>query len=57
MLHEQGRKLRCRTKRLALLGGDGFTEPPDGTPAAHLAGRYGTLAARSGHWSTPTDAR
>lgn len=44
VLHEQGRRLRCRTKRLPLLGGDGFTEPPAGTPAAHLAGRYGTLA-------------
>jgi glycerol-3-phosphate dehydrogenase len=40
-----GRKARCRTKRLKLLGADGFAAPPDGTPAAHLAGRYGTLAA------------
>ncbi|MET0909126.1 MAG: glycerol-3-phosphate dehydrogenase/oxidase [Ilumatobacteraceae bacterium] len=40
-----GRKARCRTKRLKLLGADGFTAPPDGSPAAHLAGRYGTLAA------------
>ena len=40
-----GRKARCRTKRLRLLGADGFTAPPEGTPAAHLAGRYGVLAA------------
>ena len=40
-----GRKARCHTKRLKLLGADGFTAPPDGSPAAHLAGRYGTLAA------------
>ena len=40
-----GRKARCRTKRLKLLGADGFTAPPEGSPAAHLAGRYGMLAA------------
>jgi glycerol-3-phosphate dehydrogenase len=39
-----GRKARCRTKKLKLLGADGFTAPPDGSPAAHLAGRFGTLA-------------
>ena len=38
------RKARCRTKRLRLLGAEGFVAPPEGSPAAHLAGRYGTLA-------------
>ena len=37
-------RARCRTKRLKLLGADGYTEPPAGSPAAHLGGRYGTLA-------------
>ena len=45
VLDEQGRSARCRTKELALLGAEGFTEPPAGTPAAHLAGRFGTLAS------------
>jgi glycerol-3-phosphate dehydrogenase len=40
-----GRKARCRTKRLALLGGDGFVEPAAGTTPGHLASRYGTEAA------------
>ena len=44
VLDELGRKARCRTKRLPLLGADGFREPPAGSPAAHLAGRFGTLA-------------
>jgi glycerol-3-phosphate dehydrogenase len=39
------RRARCRTKRLRLLGADGYVRPPEGTPAAHLGGRYGTLAA------------
>jgi glycerol-3-phosphate dehydrogenase len=39
-----GHDARCRTKKLVLLGGDGYREPPRGTPAAHLGGRYGTLA-------------
>src|SRR5204863_9573983 len=35
-----------RTKRLALLGAEGFVEPADGAGVAnHLAGRYGTEAA------------
>ena len=39
-----GRSARCRTKKLKLLGADGFRPQPAGTPAAHLAGRYGSLA-------------
>jgi glycerol-3-phosphate dehydrogenase len=35
---------RCRTKRLRLLGAEGYEEAPAGSPAAHLGGRYGTLA-------------
>ena len=38
-------KGRSKTKRLRLLGGDGYQQPPEGTPDAHLGGRYGTLAA------------
>ena len=39
-----GRKARCRTKRLTLLGASGFTESTPGTPEAHLGDRYGSLA-------------
>jgi glycerol-3-phosphate dehydrogenase len=39
-----GHHAKCRTKKLPLLGGDGYREPPRGTLAAHLGGRYGTLA-------------
>ena len=39
------RKGRSKTKRLRLLGGDGYQPPPEGTPDAHLGGRYGTIAA------------
>ncbi len=36
------RRGRSRTKRLRLIGADGFVEPADAaTAAAHLAGRYG----------------
>jgi glycerol-3-phosphate dehydrogenase len=36
------RRGRSRTKRLPLLGADGYVEPADGTwSAAHLASRYG----------------
>ncbi len=49
LLHGGGRlarwRRRSRTKRLTLLGGAGFTAPPPDSPQAHLAGRYGTLAA------------
>jgi glycerol-3-phosphate dehydrogenase len=38
------RRRRCRTKRLRLLGAEGYHPPPEGTPAAHLGGRYGTLS-------------
>jgi glycerol-3-phosphate dehydrogenase len=40
-----GYSARCRTRRLPLLGADGFSEPPTGTTAAHLGDRYGTQAA------------
>jgi len=33
----------CRTAKLPLLGSKGHRSHPAGTPAAHLAGRYGTL--------------
>ncbi|HET9546338.1 MAG TPA: glycerol-3-phosphate dehydrogenase C-terminal domain-containing protein, partial [Desertimonas sp.] len=39
-----GKRARCRTKKIALLGAAGFTEVPEGTPEAHLADRYGNLA-------------
>jgi glycerol-3-phosphate dehydrogenase len=44
-LEALGRKARCRTKKLKLLGAAGFSAPPDGSPEAHLAHRYGTLAS------------
>ncbi len=37
-----GRKVRCRTSRLALHGADGYRPQPAGSPAAHLAERYGS---------------
>ena len=37
-------RARCRTKRLRLLGADGYREAPAGSPAAHLADRFGSLA-------------
>ena len=40
-----GRSDKCRTRRLPLLGADGYREQEPGSPAAHLADRYGTLAA------------
>jgi glycerol-3-phosphate dehydrogenase len=40
-----GIKTRCRTRRLSLLGAQGYVEQAAGTPAAHLADRYGGLAA------------
>ncbi|MBA3287009.1 MAG: glycerol-3-phosphate dehydrogenase/oxidase, partial [Acidimicrobiia bacterium] len=39
-----GRRGKCRTKKLRLLGADGFADAPPGTRAAHLGDRYGTLA-------------
>jgi glycerol-3-phosphate dehydrogenase len=39
-----GRKARCRTKKLPLLGAEGFTEAEPGTREAHLGDRYGSLA-------------
>jgi glycerol-3-phosphate dehydrogenase len=44
LLRRLGRKARCRTKRLPLLGADGYREAAD-SRGAHLGGRYGTLAA------------
>lgn len=48
VLHRLGRTARCRTKKLPLLGADGFVEGEageTGTPEAHLADRHGSLAA------------
>ena len=40
-----GRRRKCRTKRLAIHGSAGWTEPAPGDPRVeHLAGRYGTDA-------------
>jgi glycerol-3-phosphate dehydrogenase len=44
VLKQLGRRARCRTKRLRLLGADGYEAPPAGSPDAHLAERHGTLA-------------
>jgi glycerol-3-phosphate dehydrogenase len=44
VLERLDRHERCQTKRLKLLGAEGFEEPADGTGVAHLAGRYGTGA-------------
>ncbi len=44
VLERLDRTARGRTKRLRLLGAAGYDEPPVGTPAHHLGGRYGTLA-------------
>ncbi|MEN9824036.1 MAG: hypothetical protein RLZ04_2462 [Actinomycetota bacterium] len=40
-----GRSDKCRTRRLPLLGAAGYREKEPGSAAAHLADRYGTLAA------------
>src|SRR6266487_1545578 len=43
-----GKRRRCRTKRLRLLGADGYEAPPDTNEPSrhvHLAHRYGTEAA------------
>jgi glycerol-3-phosphate dehydrogenase len=39
-----GSRARSRTRRLRLLGAEGYREAPPGTRAAHLGGRYGSLA-------------
>ena len=36
---------RSRTKRLKLIGADGYREPPPGSADIHLAGRYGAETA------------
>lgn len=40
-----GRTAKCRTRRLPLLGAEGYREQAPGSAAAHLADRYGTLSA------------
>ncbi|HZB40471.1 MAG TPA: glycerol-3-phosphate dehydrogenase C-terminal domain-containing protein, partial [Ilumatobacter sp.] len=40
-----GVRARSRTKRVALLGAEGFRRPPAGHPDAHLSRRYGSEAA------------
>jgi glycerol-3-phosphate dehydrogenase len=45
VLRRLGRRARCRTKRLRLLGADGHRTVRADDPAAHLAGRYGSEAA------------
>ena len=42
LLHTSG---RCRTRRLPLLGADGYRPDAVGSPEAHLADRYGVLAS------------
>ncbi|MGH8983722.1 MAG: FAD-dependent oxidoreductase [Acidimicrobiia bacterium] len=42
-----GKRKRCRTKRLTILGGEGFTAPAESLEPSrheHLAGRFGTEA-------------
>ena len=39
-----GMRARCRTRSLPLLGAIGHVDQPVGTPAAHLANRYGGFA-------------
>lgn len=43
VLRRLGRRARCRTRRLRLLGADGFRRPEPTDPGAHLAMRYGTM--------------
>jgi glycerol-3-phosphate dehydrogenase len=40
-----GRRARCRTRKLLLIGAEGFTESAPGTRDAHLGDRYGSMAA------------
>ena len=40
-----GMTTSCRTRRLALLGAKGHRQHAAGSPTAHLAGRYGSLAS------------
>lgn len=44
VLERLDRKARCRTKRLRLLGADGYEQAEPGTRQRHLGSRYGTLA-------------
>lgn len=41
VLDRLGRKAKCRTKKLRLLGADGYRDLAAGTPEAHLAERFG----------------
>jgi glycerol-3-phosphate dehydrogenase len=43
--HALGVRGRSRTKKLKLIGADGFKDPRPGSADAHLAGRYGTETA------------
>ena len=45
VLERLGTTARCRTRRLRLIGADGHHAHPTGTAAAHLADRYGAMAA------------
>jgi glycerol-3-phosphate dehydrogenase len=44
VLGRLGERARCRTKRLKLLGADGYAESEPGTLDGHLGSRYGGLA-------------
>ena len=44
VLERLGRTAKCRTRRLPLVGADGFTTPRHESAETHLAGRYGSLA-------------
>jgi glycerol-3-phosphate dehydrogenase len=40
-----GLRVRCRTRKLLLIGAEGFTESAPGTRGSHLGDRYGSMAA------------
>jgi len=42
VMHQLGRRAKCRTKRLSLIGADGFSTIWSGGSNQHLAQRYGT---------------
>ncbi len=45
VLDRLGERARCRTKRLRLVGAEGYEDAPAGTRDHHLGTRYGALAA------------
>ncbi len=45
VLDRLGERARCRTKRLRLVGAEGYEDAPAGTRDHHLGTRYGGLAA------------